>query len=456
MKQLFVHNTLTRKKEAFVPIDDQHIKMYVCGPTVYNRVHIGNARPVVVFDVLYRVLKSLYPKVSFARNITDIDDKIMAAAKETGQPIEQITEHFAQAYFDDMAELNALTPDIIPYATQHVPEMIAMISALITKGHAYEADGHVLFGVESMPNYGALSNRNLEDMMAGARVEVAGYKKHAGDFVLWKPSSEDEPGWDSPWGRGRPGWHIECSAMIEKHLGRTIDIHGGGSDLVFPHHENEIAQSCCAHDGESFVKYWMHNGMVNIDGEKMSKSLGNFRLVNSLLEEWHGEVLRFTLLTAQYRSEVGFSQDTLEASKKTLDGFYLALRKAADVQVIDVDIREHAFFDALLDDLNTPNAIAELHGLFKQLATGNEDERIQAKSYILAAAKLLGLLEQDVEQWLASGSDDEVAMIDQLIAERAQAKADKNWGRADEIRDELTRLNIIIEDGPSGTTWRKA
>ncbi len=457
MKKLFVHNTLTRAKEAFEAIDPNHVKMYVCGPTVYNRVHIGNARPVVVFDLLYRVLSELYPKVSYARNITDIDDKIMVTAKETGEAIESITRRFADAYLEDMTQLNALTPDIIPFATDHIPEMITMTQTLVEKGHAYESDGHILFSVESMPNYGELSNRNLDDMLAGARVEVADYKKHPGDFVLWKPSADDEPGWDSPWGRGRPGWHLECSAMIEKHFGTTIDIHGGGRDLIFPHHENEIAQSCCANDGRHFVKYWMHNGYVNIDGEKMSKSLGNFRMVHSLLTEWPGEVLRFALLAAHYRSEVNFSQESLVSAKKTLDGFYLALRNVTEIETVDVDVTELALFDSLLDDLNTPNAIAELHHLVKSLTTARPDQRVLAKSRVLAAGKLLGILEASPSDWLEQGvSDDESARIDALIRERSDAKAAKNWVRADEIRDELNDLNVILEDSAAGTTWRKS
>ncbi|MBT5293906.1 MAG: cysteine--tRNA ligase, partial [Cellvibrionales bacterium] len=301
---LHLYNTRHREKALFEPQDPQRISMYVCGPTVYNRVHIGNARPAVVFDTLFRVLKSLYPEVIYARNITDIDDKIIAAAKTAGESIEAISARFAQAYFDDMSALHNQTPTIQPYATEHIEQMVAMVQRLIDKGHAYavdadhEAAGHVLFAVQSMSDYGQLSNRSLDDMLAGARVEVADYKKYAGDFVLWKPSADDEPGWDSPWGRGRPGWHLECSAMIETHLGETIDIHGGGRDLVFPHHENEVAQSQCAHDGKLFVRYWMHNGYINIDGEKMSKSLGNFKMVRDLLDHYAGETLRFALLSA--------------------------------------------------------------------------------------------------------------------------------------------------------------
>ncbi|UWN50910.1 Cysteine--tRNA ligase [Alcanivorax sp. ALC70] len=321
---LKLHNTLTGTKDDFVPLDPNRVTLYVCGPTVYNYVHIGNARPVVVFDVLYRLLARLYPEVVYARNITDIDDKIIKACAETGESMDALTGRFTTAFREDMAALGTLEPTITPLATDHIADMIAMIETLIAKGHAYESQGHVLFAVESMPDYGKLSGRNLEDMLAGARVEVADYKRHPGDFVLWKPSDADQPGWDSPWGRGRPGWHIECSAMIHKHLGDVIDIHGGGQDLIFPHHENEIAQGCCAH-GTEYVRYWMHNGYINIDGEKMSKSLGNFRLVRELLKEYPGEVLRFALLSSHYRSPLNFSAELLEQAERSLDSLYYAL-----------------------------------------------------------------------------------------------------------------------------------
>ena len=311
---LVLYNSLSKAKQPFIPLDPERITMYVCGPTVYNFVHIGNARPAVVFDTLFRLLQNLYPQVVYARNITDIDDKIMNAAAESGEDIGELSTRFAQAYFDDMSALNCLDPSIVPYATAHIPEMISMVERLVDKGHAYVAEGNVLFAVESMADYGALSGRSLEDMMAGARVEVASYKRYAGDFILWKPSADHEPGWDSPWGRGRPGWHLECSAMIEKHLGVTIDIHAGGQDLIFPHHENEIAQSCCAHDGQPFANYWLHNGFINIDGEKMSKSLGNFRMVNDLLQQYPGEVLRYVILSSHYRSEQNFGKDLLDSA----------------------------------------------------------------------------------------------------------------------------------------------
>ena len=452
---LKLYNTQNSSKETFVALDPEHITMYVCGPTVYNRVHIGNARPAVVFDTLYRLLKTLYPKVTYARNITDIDDKIMKAAKETGEEIAKITDKYAKAYQEDMAAINNLQPDITPYATEHLPEMIAMVQSLIDQGHAYESAGHVLFDVQSMDDYGKLSNRKLEDMLAGARVEVASYKRYAGDFVLWKPSTEDEPGWDSAWGRGRPGWHLECSAMIEKHLGETIDIHGGGRDLVFPHHENETAQSVCAHGGKQFVRYWMHNGYINIDGEKMSKSLGNFRMVNELLTQFHGEVLRFALLSAQYRSELNFSADLLEQASKTLDTLYGYLRGLENVTVDEsFSLSESKAYAALLDDLNTPLAIAELHALGKSLKQLEGDAQVQAKSEFMAISNLLGLLQENVEGWFTADTEGAISSdeVEAQIVQMKQARKDKDYGRADEIRDALQAQDIILErDG-----WRRA
>ncbi|MFV8782406.1 cysteine--tRNA ligase [Microbulbifer sp. SA54] len=454
---LQIYNTFSGKKEPFKPLVEDRVRMYVCGPTVYNRVHIGNARPVVVFDTLYRLLKTLYKDVAYARNITDIDDKIMKAARENGEDIAALTARYAQAYFEDMAALNNLEPDITPYATQHLPEMIAMIESLIEKGHAYAAEGHVLFAVESMEDYGKLSKRSLDDMLAGARVEVAPYKKYAGDFVLWKPSSDDEPGWDSPWGRGRPGWHLECSAMIKKHLGDTIDIHGGGRDLTFPHHENERAQSCCA-NGTDFVRYWMHNGYVNIEGEKMSKSLGNFRMVNDLLEQYPGEVLRFALLSAHYRSELNFSADLLDQAWRTLDGLYGALRDTQEVTAAEVDLEGSAFLAALYDDLNTPIAISELHQLAKELNKAEGAGKAVLKGKLLAAGAMLGILQMDAETWFKqSRGGDELSEdeIESLIAERQQSKLDKNYARADEIREELKARGVVLEDSREGTKWRR-
>ncbi|MBW7837424.1 MAG: cysteine--tRNA ligase [Sphingomonadales bacterium] len=441
---LTLYNTLSRKKEVFRPIDPKNVRLYVCGPTVYDFAHIGNARPVVVFDVLVRLLRHLYgaDHVTYARNITDIDDKIMARAVETGGDISEITRRFEQAYRDDMAALNALPPDIEPHATGHIAEMIAMVARLIERGHAYEADGHVLFHVPSLPGYGKLSNRNRDEMIAGARVEVASYKKDPADFVLWKPSAPDQPGWDSPWGRGRPGWHLECSCMIEKNLGQTIDIHGGGIDLIFPHHENEIAQSEGAHAGHALANYWVHNGFVTVNGEKMSKSLGNFFTVHDLLEEFpgRGEAIRLTLLSAHYRQPLDFTKDGIRAAKAQLDRWY---RLVGDVKANDAVVPE-AVMDALLDDLNTPQAIAELNAL----ASAKDAQGLRA------ACDLLGLVQRSAEEWFREGGDD-TARVEALIAERLAARKAKDFKTADRIRDDLLAEGIILEDGPQGTTWRR-
>ena len=455
--ELVLYNTLNRGKNPFQPIDPSRITMYVCGPTVYNRVHIGNARPVVVFDTLYRVLQSLYPTVVYARNITDIDDKIMATAAQLGEDISTFSERYAQAYFEDMAALNNLEPTITPYATKHIPEMISMTSLLIAKGHAYESDGHVLFAVQSMENYGQLSGRSLDDMLAGARVEVAEYKRYAGDFVLWKPSSDEEPGWDSPWGRGRPGWHLECSVMAEKHLGKTIDIHAGGQDLIFPHHENEIAQSCCAHDGKPMANVWMHNGFINIDGEKMSKSLGNFRMVNDLLEHYPGEVLRFVILSAHYRSEQSFSAELLDSAWRSLDSLYGYLRSSK--RALPIVNKSGVGYKALLDDLNTPMAVSELHRLAKQMHTAVGADQVSLSSELLGLAELMGLLQNDPEEWftLARGAGDISKQdIEMLIAERQQAKDDKDYSGADQIRQSLLDQGVVLEDSRAGTQWRRS
>ena len=455
---LSLYNSMTRSKQPFQPIDSERVTMYVCGPTVYNRVHIGNARPAVVFDTLYRLLMSLYPNVQYARNITDIDDKIMKTAAELGEDISVLSTRYAEAYFDDMQALNNLPPTIVPYATQHIPEMIDMISRLVAKEHAYESEGHVLFAVQSMADYGKLSGRSLDDMLAGARVEVASYKKYAGDFVLWKPSADGEPGWDSPWGRGRPGWHLECSAMIEKHLGDSIDIHGGGQDLIFPHHENEIAQSCCAHDGKPFANVWMHNGFINIEGEKMSKSLGNFRMVNDLLEQYPGEVLRYVILSAHYRSEQHFGKDLLDSAWRSLDALYGFLRTQIGTESAIVDIADTHAYAALLDDLNTPVAISELHKLAREMNAADGDALAEAKGRLLAVAGLMGLLQQDPEQWFThsrGGSDISAEEIEVLIAKRNQAKADKDYAGADGVREELKAMGVVLEDSREGTKWRR-
>lgn len=456
MTDLLLTNSAGGDKSVFEPIDPEHIRMYVCGPTVYNLVHIGNARPVVVFDTLFRVLNALYPKVTYSRNITDIDDKIIVAARERGIDITTLTQEFTEKFRADMTALNNLTPSMEPQATEHVDAMLDLARRLIEKGHAYVAEGHVLFDVTSMDDYGALSGRQLDDMLAGARVEVASYKRHSGDFVLWKPSSDDEPGWDSDYGRGRPGWHIECSAMIHQHLGDNIDIHGGGRDLIFPHHENERAQSCCGYGG-GFVGTWMHNAYVDMDGEKMSKSLGNVKTVRELLEHYAGETLRFALLSAHYRSPLNFSSALLDNAQSTLDSFYLALRNVADIEPTRVATAESPVFKAILDDLNTPAAIAELHRLAKTLNKAPESQKAAAKGALLAGGAVLGILGESPDEWLSKGRPDELSAeaIDQLLVERAEAKAGRDFSRADAIRDELNSAGIIIEDSASGATWRR-
>ncbi|MFK8046992.1 MAG: cysteine--tRNA ligase [Halioglobus sp.] len=456
---LKLYNTMTSKKEVFEPLIPDTVTLYVCGPTVYNYAHIGNARPVVVFDTLFRLLNTHYSNVTYARNITDVDDKIIVAAKEGGRDIESVTDQYTAIYREDMAQLNALDPTLEPRATHNIDAMIALTETLIEKEHAYESDGHVLFAVESMPDYGKLSGRSLDDMLAGARVEVADYKRHPGDFILWKPAEEGDPGWDSPWGRGRPGWHLECSAMIRAHLGETIDIHGGGRDLIFPHHENEIAQSRCAHGGD-YVRYWMHNAYLDIDGEKMSKSLGNFRTVRELLQSYRGEVLRFALLSAQYRSPLNFTVELLEQAETTLSSLYSGLREAATIEAdMDVNLAEEAFYAALNDDLNTPVAIAELHGLAKELNKADPQQKPKLKGRLLTAASMLGILQQDPEAWLHGGASDDLISaeeVETLIAQRQQAKLDKEYSRADEIRQSLVERGVVLEDSREGTKWRRA
>ncbi|MDB3925972.1 cysteine--tRNA ligase [Porticoccaceae bacterium] len=460
---LKLYNSLTRQKQKFEPIDAERITMYACGPTVYNFVHIGNARPAVIFDTVYRVLRSVYPNVIYARNITDIDDKIINKSNELSVDINVITKKYSEAYFDDMQALNTLTPDQTPYATDHIPEMIDMVQALVDNGHAYAADsqneadkGHVLFSVPSMPDYGQLSKRNLDEQEAGARVEVAGYKHYAGDFVLWKPSTDSEPGWDSPWGRGRPGWHLECSAMIKKHLGDTIDIHAGGHDLIFPHHENEIAQSCCANDGKPLANFWMHNGFINIDGEKMSKSLGNFRLVNDLLKQYPGEVLRYVILSAHYRSEQNFSKELLDSAWRTLDTVYGFIR-GIDPQEAILN-RTGEGYKALLDDINTPVAISELYRLAKAANQAQGAVQHSLMAELAGLADILGLLQQDPEQWftVARGDDQLTAeQIEEQIQARQQAKQDRDFAKADQIRQQLLDAGVILEDSREGTQWRR-
>ncbi len=456
---LVLYNTLTRRKEAFEPLNPDQVGMYVCGPTVYDRAHIGNARPVIVFDVLYRLLSRLYPQVTYVRNITDVDDKINQRAKDSGEPIDAITARTTKMFHEDIAELNALPPTIEPRATAHIAQMIAMIEALIAKGFAYEAEGHVLFSVPSMSDYGQLSRRSMDEMIAGARVEVAPYKKNAADFVLWKPSTPDLPGWDSPWGRGRPGWHIECSAMSSQYLGKTFDIHGGGQDLVFPHHENEIAQSVCA-NGAPFARYWLHNGYLMVEGEKMSKSLGNFFTVRELLEQAPGEAIRLCMLSTHYHQPFDWTAEGLKQARATLDRLYTALRNSADVAVEPGEAPIEVLA-ALEDDLNTPLAIAHLHELATALNKAvTQAEKAKAKAALLAATDVLGILKQDPEAWFKwqpSGSAAGLgeADIHALIQARADARKAKDFAESDRIRKHLADNGIVLEDGPAGTTWKR-
>ncbi|WP_129793721.1 cysteine--tRNA ligase [Sphingosinicella sp. CPCC 101087] len=437
MTEIRLHDTMARERRVFTPADPGRVTMYVCGPTVYSRAHIGNARPAVVFDVLARLLRHVYGENSlvYARNVTDVDDKIIDAARAEGVDPSVVTARFEQFYDEDMGALGVAGPTIAPHATEHVPDMVAMIARLIASGNAYEADGHVLFHVPSDPGYGALGRRDRDAMIAGARVEVAAYKKDPADFVLWKPSAPDVIGWESPWGRGRPGWHIECSAMIERHLGETIDIHGGGLDLIFPHHENEIAQSRCVHAGTALARYWVHNGFLSMaGGEKMSKSLGNVVTVAELLERGHkGETLRFALLSAHYRQPLEWSENLVAQSRTTLDRLY---RAAGGAEPGNVDA---AVLDALADDLNTPLALSRLSA-------------IEDAATLRASANLLGLLGDSNDAWFQGGGD---AGIDARIAARAEAKARRDFAEADRIRDELAREGIILEDKPHGTTWRR-
>ena len=458
---LIIHNTLTRRREAFVPLDAQNVRMYVCGPTVYDFAHIGNARPVVVFDVLFRLLRHLYGEahVRYARNITDVDDKIMDRARESGRSIEAITAETTKAYHDDMAALGALPPSIEPRATQHIGQMTAMIERLVRLGHAYEVEGHVLFAVVTDPDYGKLSGRSRDEQIAGARVEVAPYKRDPADFVLWKPSAEDQPGWDSPWGRGRPGWHIECSAMSGSHFGETFDIHGGGNDLVFPHHENEIAQSESAHNGAPFVRYWMHNGFLTVNGEKMSKSLGNFFTVRDLLGEWPGEAIRLLLLKTHYRAPLDFTHEGLREARGNLDRWYRAL-EGSDTSATRGDAPVVA---ALCDDLNTAEAVAQLNAMadtvFAARAAGDTARANQAAAELRGAGALLGVLQQDASVWFrgqkaAGGIED--AAIQSLIEARLAARKARDFKEADRIRDQLKAQGVVLEDGPKGTTWKRA
>ena len=435
---LKIYNTLSKEKELFVPLNPDSIKMYVCGPTVYNYAHIGNARPAVVFDVLYRVLKNLYPEVIYVRNITDVDDKINDAAKKLNQPISAITNKYTDIYHQDMNNLCVLRPDHEPRVTDNIAQIISMIQKILDNKNAYISDGHVLFDVTSFKQYGKLSNRDAEEMLAGARVEVADYKKSPGDFVLWKPSEDNNSGWSSPWGFGRPGWHIECSSMVETYLGNEIDIHGGGQDLIFPHHENEIAQSCSAHNSESYVRYWMHNGYLNMEGEKMSKSLGNIITVKDLLDKYDGEVIRLALLSTHYRKPINFGESLLDQSKNILNKLYKNLNNQGNEDEICKDVSK-----ALLDDLNTPLAISNLL-------------KIKCSRTLLKSANLLGLLNKTTDEWFALNNKFTISEndIESLIQERDGARKSKDFKRADEIRDQLEENNVVLEDIDGQTIWR--
>jgi len=463
---LTLHNSLSGKKEPFKPVDPNRVTMYVCGPTVYDYLHIGNGRPAVVFDVLYRVLRSQYKEVLYAANVTDVDDKIIAASIKTGLSTNELTNTFIEAYNVDIRGLGVLPTTVQPRATQDMEQIIEMIESLIGSEHAYAADGHVLFHVPSDPNYGQLSKRTLEDMIDGARVEVAPYKRDPKDFVLWKPSTASQPGWDSPWGVGRPGWHIECSAMIKRHLGASIDIHGGGSDLQFPHHENELAQSVCANQA-AFVGYWVHNGMLTFGGEKMSKSIGNIETIRSLLERHDGEVLRFALLSGQYRSALSWSEEQIEQAKSSLDRLYQALRvsAASAAERSTATTANHSDISwaeippsvqtPLEDDLNTPGAIAALHAFASAIHKTDEPaELTRLHDQLRRGGAILGILQRDPQQWFQTGARLAPADIEAQIEARNKARQDKDFAGADKIRNDLLAAGIELEDSREGTIWR--
>jgi cysteinyl-tRNA synthetase len=458
---MHLHNTLTGRKETFEPQDPRRVTMYVCGPTVYSFAHIGNARPAVVFDVLARVLRRKYGRdaVVYARNITDIDDKINAAAQKEGVGIDVITARYAKIYHEDMAALGVAVPDVEPRVTQHVPSIIAMVERLVAAGHAYAAEGHVLFHVPSYADYGQLSKRDRRELIAGARVEVAPYKKDAGDFVLWKPSTPEQPGWDSPWGRGRPGWHIECSAMSEKVLGETIDIHGGGMDLVFPHHENERAQSVCAHGGKVFARYWLHNGFLTVNSEKMAKSVGNVLLVQELIKQHPGEAIRLALLNGHYRQPLDWTDETIPQARAQLDRLYGALRELAGVTAEPGHGASLNFIAALEDDLNTPMALADLFELARQANVAPAHEKPRIKAQFEASAALLGLLRQTPEawfRWAPAGSGSDEVQIQALVDARTAARKAKNYAEGDRIKAQLAAMGVVIEDSAQGTRWKRA
>jgi cysteinyl-tRNA synthetase len=453
---LSLYDTMTRAKREFVPRDPDRVTMYVCGPTVYNFAHIGNFRPVVVFDLLFRVLRHAFGEaaVLYAANVTDVDDKINKKAAEEGVPISSVTDRYLTAYNADAAALGALRPTFQPRVTQTMDAIVAMIGRLIANGAAYPAEGHVLFDTQAFADYGKLSGRPMDEMIAGARVDVAPYKRHPADFVLWKPSKADEPEWPSPWGPGRPGWHIECSAMIEQELGLPIDIHGGGIDLVFPHHENELAQGCCADKVDTYARFWMHNGFLNMGEEKMSKSLGNVALAHELLKSYPGEAIRWALLAGHYRAPLEWTGELIEQAKRSLDRLYGALRRAKDIEP-GPERPSAGLVEALEDDLNTPRAMAELFALASKLETGSAEEKARAKGELIAGAGLMGFLAQDPDLWFQGGVDEALkSRIEDLISARAAARAAKDWAEADRIRLQLTELNVEVMDGPAGAVWR--
>ena len=453
---LSLYDTMTRKKRAFAPADPARVTMYVCGPTVYNYAHIGNFRPVVVFDLLFRLLRHTYGEgaVVYAANVTDVDDKINRKAAEEGVPIATVTDRYLSAYNADAAALGALRPTLQPRVTETMDAIVAMIGKLVANGAAYPAEGHVLFDTQAFPDYGKLSGRPMDEMIAGARVDVAPYKRHPADFVLWKPSKENEPQWESPFGPGRPGWHIECTAMIDQALGLPIDIHGGGIDLVFPHHENELAQGCCADKVETYAHVWMHNGFLNMADEKMSKSLGNVALAHDLLKTQPGEALRWALLVGHYRAPLEWTADLIDQSRKSLDRLYGALRRASDIEA-STDRPSARLLEALSDDLNTPQAMAELFALASKLETGDAAEKARAKGELAAGGQLMGFLCADPEVWFQGGADEGLkARIEALIEARTAARAAKDFAEADRIRVQLTELNVVVMDGPTGATWR--
>lgn len=460
---IYIHDTLTGAKRRFEPRVPDAVSMYVCGPTVYNLAHIGNALPEVAFDVLARVLRLYFKHVKYVHNITDIDDKINAAALANGEPIRALADRFALEYRADIAALGVLEPDVEPRATEHISEIIDMIGTLIDRGHAYEAEGHVMFHVPSDPNYGSLSKQSLENILEGARVEVAPYKRDPKDFVLWKPSSDELPGWDSPWGRGRPGWHIECSAMIRKHLGPSIDIHGGGSDLTFPHHENELAQGTCVEDDQVYVRYWMHNGLLRMGDEKMSKSLGNIATIRSLREEYPGEVLRYALLSGHYRGSLEWSDDLIYQARASLNTLYQALVDApGDAEATSgnfrnatVDAFPEPVLAALRNDLNTPQALAAMHAIAGDIHRSGDPESAEAlRRQLLAGGWLLGILGTPANAWFQEAADVDADWVEAKIEERADARGRRDFASADAIRDELAANGIELEDTASGTRWK--